>query len=57
LFDPSIEGGERHARDDTRQHAEIAGKIAVEERRVDELLRTDDPANLFRCGVDERRLA
>ena len=47
----------RNRRDHARQHAEIAGEVAVERRRVDELLRADAAADLLRRRVDERRLA
>ena len=37
----------RDRRDDARQHAEIAGEVAIERRRIDEFLRADAPADLL----------
>ena len=46
----------RNRRHHAGQHAEIAGEVAVERRRIDELLRADAAADLLRRGVDQRRL-
>ncbi len=53
----SAKGRHRHRRHHARQHAEVAGKIAVEARNLDELLGAHVAADRLRAGIHQGRFA